>query len=108
MAANFLVYHKLGNVGFLGFSGAASFQDTKPYFQEAGSRKARTRAPRVEPKLKSFRDMNDIIKHTSTIQCIVMTITYVSFEFTSGGLRLLREDAARRGAPRHPTTLHGL
>lgn len=67
MAANFLVYHKLGNVGFLGFSGAASFQDTKPYFQEAGSRKARTRSPRVEPKLKSSRDMNDIMKHTSTL-----------------------------------------
>ena len=37
VAANFLVYHKLGNVGFLGFSGAASFQDTKPYFEEAGN-----------------------------------------------------------------------
>jgi hypothetical protein len=25
----------LGNIGFLGFSGAADFQDMKPYFEEA-------------------------------------------------------------------------
>eukprot|EP00438_Fugacium_kawagutii_P002884 Skav214392 [mRNA] locus=scaffold2495:13807:18878:+ [translate_table: standard] len=33
--SNFLVYHKLGNVGFLGFSGAAGFSEMKPYFEEA-------------------------------------------------------------------------
>ncbi|CAE8632029.1 unnamed protein product, partial [Polarella glacialis] len=35
VGSNFLVYHKLGNIGFLGFSGAAEFKDTKPYFQQA-------------------------------------------------------------------------
>jgi len=34
-AENFVVYHKLGNVGFLSFSGAASFAESKPYFQQA-------------------------------------------------------------------------
>ena len=29
------VYHKLGNIGFLAFSGAAGFEETKPYFEEA-------------------------------------------------------------------------
>lgn len=32
---NFLVYHKLGNIGFLGFSGGASFEDMRLHFQEA-------------------------------------------------------------------------
>ena len=31
------VYHKLGNVGFLGFTGAATFQEMKPYFAEVRS-----------------------------------------------------------------------
>ncbi|CAK9031923.1 Hypothetical protein SCF082_LOCUS19839 [Durusdinium trenchii] len=35
VGTNFLVYHKLGNVGFLGFTGAATFQEMKPYFAEA-------------------------------------------------------------------------
>ena len=29
------VYHKLGNIGFLAFSGAALFTDMLPYFTEA-------------------------------------------------------------------------
>ena len=29
------VYHKLGNIGFLAFSGAALFTDMLPHFQEA-------------------------------------------------------------------------
>ena len=29
------VYHKLGNIGFLAFSGAAGFAEMKPYFEEA-------------------------------------------------------------------------
>lgn len=33
--SNFLVYHKLGNIGFLAFSGAAGFAEMKPYFEEA-------------------------------------------------------------------------
>ncbi|CAE8598400.1 unnamed protein product [Polarella glacialis] len=35
VGTNFLVYHKLGNIGFLGFSGAAEFNDTLPHFKEA-------------------------------------------------------------------------
>ncbi|CAJ1385044.1 unnamed protein product [Effrenium voratum] len=35
VGTNFLVYHKLGNIGFLGFSGAALFSDMLPYFSEA-------------------------------------------------------------------------
>eukprot|EP00440_Ansanella_granifera_P028054 gb/GFBE01030478.1/.p1 GENE.gb/GFBE01030478.1/~~gb/GFBE01030478.1/.p1 ORF type:complete len:465 (+),score=107.55 gb/GFBE01030478.1/:1-1395(+) len=35
VGTNFVVYHKLGNVGFLSFSGAAGFNDLKPHFQEA-------------------------------------------------------------------------
>lgn len=34
---NFLVYHKLGNIGFLGFSGASNFDEMRPHFQEACS-----------------------------------------------------------------------
>eukprot|EP00931_Biecheleriopsis_adriatica_P049295 TRINITY_DN28511_c0_g1_i2.p1 TRINITY_DN28511_c0_g1~~TRINITY_DN28511_c0_g1_i2.p1 ORF type:complete len:493 (-),score=74.20 TRINITY_DN28511_c0_g1_i2:72-1484(-) len=33
--SNFVVFHKLGNIGFLSFSGAASFADSKPHFQQA-------------------------------------------------------------------------
>mmetsp|Transcript_64170 Transcript_64170/g.150440 ORF Transcript_64170/g.150440 Transcript_64170/m.150440 type:complete len:453 (+) Transcript_64170:49-1407(+) len=35
VGTNFLVYHKLGNIGFLAFSGAALFTDMLPYFTEA-------------------------------------------------------------------------
>lgn len=35
VGTNFLVYHKLGNVGFLGFSGAAPFDEMQPHFEEA-------------------------------------------------------------------------
>ena len=34
-ASNFLFYHKLGNVAFLGYSGAASYQETFPHLQAA-------------------------------------------------------------------------
>mmetsp|Transcript_55870 Transcript_55870/g.130498 ORF Transcript_55870/g.130498 Transcript_55870/m.130498 type:complete len:294 (-) Transcript_55870:99-980(-) len=33
--SNFLFYHKLGNVGFLGYSGAASYDETFPQLREA-------------------------------------------------------------------------
>ena len=33
--SNFFWYHQLGNVGFLGFSGAASLNVTRPYLEEA-------------------------------------------------------------------------
>lgn len=35
VASNFLVYHKLGNLGFLGFTGAATFEENAPYFEQA-------------------------------------------------------------------------
>jgi len=34
-ASNFVAYHKLGNLGFLTFSGAAKFEDNLPYFKSA-------------------------------------------------------------------------
>lgn len=34
-ASNFLFYHKLGNVGFLGYTGAAEFDETLPHLQAA-------------------------------------------------------------------------
>ena len=32
---NFVWYNKIGNLGFIGYSGATGFEETKPYFEEA-------------------------------------------------------------------------
>ena len=34
---NFLWYHLIGNLGFIGYTGAATFEETRPYFEQACS-----------------------------------------------------------------------
>mmetsp|Transcript_30860 Transcript_30860/g.62259 ORF Transcript_30860/g.62259 Transcript_30860/m.62259 type:complete len:304 (+) Transcript_30860:518-1429(+) len=46
-ASNFLVYHKLGNLGFLAFTGAASYAENEPHFREACAYFAKTQPAAV-------------------------------------------------------------